>query len=62
MIPLVKASLPRSIAFLIAAFAFGLVLVWRSQTNRLGKRWLTCLFLFYVVFSIPATARWVDVP
>lgn len=62
MIQLIKASLPGSIPFLIAAFAVGIALVWKPKTNRFGRRWLTCLFLIYTVFSIPAAARWVAQP
>lgn len=62
MIQLIKASLPGSISFLIAAFIVGIVLIWRPKTKRFGLRWLICLLLMYMVFSIPATARWMAQP
>jgi len=62
MLQLVKASLPGSVAFLVIAFAIGLMLLRKPRTNRFGRRWLTSLLLLYAVFSIPVTAMWLAAP
>jgi len=62
MLQVVKASLPGSAAFLVIAFAIGLMLLRKPRTNRFGRGWLTSLLLVYAVFSIPVTAMWLAAP
>lgn len=62
MIPLIKASLPGSIFFLIASIVLGLLLQWKPKTKHLGIKWLVGIFMCYVMFSMPITARLVVKP
>ena len=62
MTHLIKEILPGSIAFLVIAVAFGLILLSRQQTSSWGRRWLWGLLAAYLVFSIPVTARWLAAP
>ena len=62
MLQVIKASLPGTIAFLVIAFAIGVMLLRKPRTSRFGRRWLTGLLLLYAVFSIPVTAAWLAAP
>lgn len=59
---LLKASLPGSLPFLLAALAIGLLLLRWTKTHTLGRRWLWSVLALYLLFSLPAGSRLVAAP
>ena len=62
MLQLLKAALPGSIPFLIAAIVIGMILLYSPRHKTIGRNWLLSTLVLYMVFGIPASARFIAAP